>query len=433
MRDLLGAPTYGDLEAPGALLGVARALSRRVGAHRELVMMFTGPDRTSVQMTNNSLITLARVGLRQHVLLIADSWTTCETLLAPPCFWSSRVLRNGAPSDSIVMRSFWNGWRFKFYAVKKLYFAALVRGGFSVLQADTDTVWVHDPFPMLRAMTGSSIVAMRDVGLANAGVIYARPGSAVAQRRILDEVAWRVQLFQNYPELVGRLVRFARPPYYSNSDDQTLLNDAIVSAVLSNRTHHVRTFLGSTARFEAKNRYNQKAPPWEQQPESKLSSKQIGRTWRAKRTRQAAVPWWNVSGGLVNTRCAASAARAALRALRPPAHADGSPPLRYNVFPLGQNDSVALAPRTLFAHLPFLPTSAITHLTAARGFANKVAALRKIGMWHPDGDLGFALRPKEPRPRPTRPGQSAPPADQEAGDGDAPEPGRRAAERSAPR
>ena len=36
---------------------------------------------------------------------------------------------------------------------------------------------------------------------------------------------------------------------YANSDDQTLLNDAITSAVTRNRT-----FLGSTARFEAKNK-----------------------------------------------------------------------------------------------------------------------------------------------------------------------------------
>ena len=53
--------------------------------------------------------------------------------------------------------------------------------------------------------------------------------------RLLDEVAWRVQLLQNHPEIVARIVPFARPPYYANSDDQSLLNDAIVSAVLRNR------------------------------------------------------------------------------------------------------------------------------------------------------------------------------------------------------
>ena len=37
---------------------------------------------------------------------------------------------------------------------------------------------------------------------------------------------------------------------YANSDDQTLLNDAIVGAVIGNRT-----FMGSTARYEARNKY----------------------------------------------------------------------------------------------------------------------------------------------------------------------------------
>ena len=91
----------------------------------------------------------------------------------------------------------------------------------------------------------------------NAGVLYARPGPAALG--LLEETAWRIQLFQFHPEIVPKLVPFARPPYYANSDDQTLLNDCIVSAVLAaaapsgNRTF--RTFLGSTARFEAKNKF----------------------------------------------------------------------------------------------------------------------------------------------------------------------------------
>lgn len=86
----------------------------------------------------------------------------------------------------------------------------------------------QDPFPFLRLMRGSSIVAMKDIGLANAGIIYARPGSDAAQL-ILDETAWRVQLMQNHPEIVPQLVPFAKAPFYANSDDQTLLNDVIVS------------------------------------------------------------------------------------------------------------------------------------------------------------------------------------------------------------
>ena len=87
-----GTP-YGDLEAPGALLAAAASLARTVGTHKELVFMATGPDANSVQVTNNSLVTLASVGLRKHVLLLADSFQTCDVLRLKPCFWSSRMLR----------------------------------------------------------------------------------------------------------------------------------------------------------------------------------------------------------------------------------------------------------------------------------------------------------------------------------------------------
>ena len=43
-------------------------------------------------------------------------------------------------------------WRHRFYELKKHYLLELVRLGYGVLQADTDTVWAFDPFPMLIAM-----------------------------------------------------------------------------------------------------------------------------------------------------------------------------------------------------------------------------------------------------------------------------------------
>ena len=49
---------------------------------------------------------------------------------------------------------------------------------------------------------------------------------------MLEEMSWRIGLFQNHPEVLPRLVPFATPPFYANSDDQTLLNDAIVGAVI---------------------------------------------------------------------------------------------------------------------------------------------------------------------------------------------------------
>ena len=356
---------FGDLEAPGALLAAAASVARRVErcatvpdaagnaappCRGELVMMATGPDATSIAMTNNSLVSMAALGLRKHVMLLTDSWTTCEILSRPPgpCFWSSRMLRT-RPADSITLQRFWD-YRFRFYYIKKRYMAQLVAGGYAVLQADTDTVWLHDPFLMLRQM-GSSIISMRDVGLANAGVVYARPGSGAAHR-LLEEVAWRIQLFQNFPEIVGRIVPFARPPYYANSDDQTLLNDAILSAVIRNRT-----FVGSTARYEARNKYNPTAPEWSKQPEAALERAQMRTLWRSQSHGVTTIPW----------------------------DANGARRIRYTTLPIGEGDSVAFAPRALFAHLPFTPTSAIIHLTAARGFGAKVAALRRIGRWDPQG------------------------------------------------
>ena len=88
---------FGDLESPGTLGDAAQRLAT---PHRELLLMTTGPDLTSMQMLNNSLLQLEKLGLRRHVLVIADSMTSCEAL-APPCFWSSRVLIN-APSESVV-------------------------------------------------------------------------------------------------------------------------------------------------------------------------------------------------------------------------------------------------------------------------------------------------------------------------------------------
>ena len=349
-------PFLGDLESPDALRAAAEAVARTTpdGGSREIIFMATGPDLTSVQMLNNSLVSLGRLGLRPHVLLLADSWDTCVNMIrAPVCFWSSRLVRN-VPSDSLTNRQFWKGWRFPFYYIKKKYMADLVGLGFSVLQVDTDTVWVHDPFTMLREMRGSSLIAMRDTGLANAGIVYARPGPAA--QRILLETSWRIQLMNNWPETVPRLVPFAtKPPFYANSDDQTLLNDGILSAVLGNRT-----FLGSTARYEARNRYNPRGKEWSEQTESKLERQQMSFMWRQQRAAKVAIPWAAAAAGPTSSR--------------------------YITLPVGGDDSVALAPRVLFAHLPFAPGSAITHLTAARGFHAKVATLKRINAWQPDGN-----------------------------------------------
>ena len=247
--------------------------------------------------------------------------------------------------------------RFKFYYIKKLYIAKAVRLGFGILQVDTDTTWVHNPLPALRAMHQSSIIVMKDLPFVNAGVIFARPGSPEAQR-LLDDVAWRVQLFQNHPEVIGRLVHYAREPYYANSDDQTLLSDCFLSAILGERT-----WLTSTARFEARNRYNnlKTLPEWPQLPEAVEQKKQVQMAWKKARNRIVSIHWGSTPG-------------------RPGTRVTTT---KYPSFALGPNDSLALAPRRIFAHLPYDPSNAVTHLTAARGFQAKVRALKRIDRWDP--------------------------------------------------
>lgn len=341
---------FGDLECPYALKNAAANVARTVLNHvtglmmRELVMLASGPDATSIDMIRNTMTSLDAVGLGQHILLITDSADTCEKFDGP-CYWSSRVL-HVAPSNSITMQKFWD-WRFRFYYVKKAYLSRLVTYGFSVIQADTDTLWNHDPFPVLRSMP-SSLIIMRDIGsICNAGLIYARPGSRHT-RDIIDEVAWRVQLFQNYPDTVARLVHYAKPPYYANSDDQTILDDVVLSAVLRNRSWL------STFRWEAKNRYKEEGVDWASQPEYKEQKQKMKAFWSMAVATQLHVPWINA------TRRRITYFRWAL----PPSQ-----------------DSFSIAPDALFALLPYHPDSAVIHLTAARGFKSKVFVLKKIGKW----------------------------------------------------
>ena len=128
-----------------------------------------------------------------------------------------------------------------------------------MLDVIVHTIWAFDPFPMLIAMAsdGASVIVQWDFPIANAGLMYATarvPGGAGYGTALLEELAWRIKLFQRAPEAVGLVVAFAKPPYYANGDDQTLLNDCIVSFALRNRT-----FLGSTARFEARSKHNPNA------------------------------------------------------------------------------------------------------------------------------------------------------------------------------
>ena len=94
----------------------------------------------------------------------------------------------------------------------------------------------------------------------------------------------------------------------------------IISAALGRRS-----FLGGTARMEARSRHNgQKGPEWATLPESKQHTQQLREVFRKKRHwKELRLPW--VSGGLVN--------------------------LVVNSLPIGFGETIAFAPLALFGHL----------------------------------------------------------------------------------
>jgi len=106
--------------------------------------------------------------------------------------------------------------------------------------------------------------------LLNAGIFYAqgaRRGSGLAW--VLGEVARRIDLFMHHPEAVRQYVPWAVAPYFSNSDEQTLMNDVVVSA-MTNLSYYVF----STALHEYRYGGRKKKPfTWEQTAEYALKQR----------------------------------------------------------------------------------------------------------------------------------------------------------------
>ena len=329
-----------DAEAPGSLLGAARRVTTDLVVP-EVTLLFSAGDSNSLKMTR--ALTKQLDVFDVPTLIVAERIEDCETLgtqrTRSACLWSSRVLEL-PPARSVSLDRFWDG-RFRFYAAKKRYLAELFRAGFVVFQADSDSIWQRNPWPVIRNLPERcSIVVQQDGPFANAGMIIARKPSQAAQR-LLDEVAWRVQMFQHRPSVIGRLVAFARRPYYANSDDQTILNDAIQSAVLG-----APRFLGSQARFEAINGHNPHATKhWRDVPESASFARDVAETWR----RSTRIPWNGTS---------------------------------VVAFPMYDDSttSVCIAPETLIGHAPHRPDHYVTHLAAMRGMRAKLRALCDVGI-----------------------------------------------------
>ena len=344
MKDLF------DAEAPGTLASAATAIAT---TQRDLVLLFSAGDALSISMCANALSQLRRIALEEHTLVVVQRYEHCDALSKVSnmsrhrCLWSSGVLER-APADSVSLRKFWDG-RFRFYPTKKRYVASLVRAGFGVLQADTDIIFRRNPFPQLRAVVNASLIVQKDRPFANAGLLYARPGSAAAQA-LLDRLAWQLAMLQHRPSIVRRIAPFARPPYYANSDDQTALNDAIVVSVTQNDSFS----LLSVAKYEARNAYHESNVSWTDLPQYHLWHAGVSRTWQL--ARRLRVNDWSITAFPL-----------------PHAPSDGA-----------ARDHVALAPLWLFSHMSRRDTHYLTHFAAMRGFAAKRRAMRELGAWGGD-------------------------------------------------
>jgi hypothetical protein len=129
----------------------------------------------------------------------------------------------------------------------------------NVLQTDTDVAWLASPYPLLKThFANHSLVVQIDAPLVNAGVIYvqnAREGSGAAW--LLQELARRVHLFMWHPEAVAEVVPWAKPPFFANADEQTIMNDVLISSIADEVT-----YAGSTAHWEIK-RGSSKSVKWD--------------------------------------------------------------------------------------------------------------------------------------------------------------------------
>ena len=334
-----------DIERPNALRQMAAKVSN---ANRELVLLVCGPDHHSVQMARHALKSIESVGLRRHSLILTGTPSSCQKFPSDNCVWSSRVILN-APSNSALMKRYWD-WRFRFYSAKKAYLLQLTDLGFSVLQADLDTVWKVNPFHLLRAMAPACMVVQQDSPFANAGLMYVRPGC----HDPLADLAWRIQMFQNQPGVISAIVPNASRPFYSNCDDQTILNDVIVSTVIN------QTVFPSTLQYEGKTRHK---------PHGRGSTVNQSRSYYTATWRRAQRSWLHVDGVRVG--------------------------YLYFDSPGGR---IAIAPPRVFAHVPYTPDSAVTHLAAIRGgFREKLRYLETRNLWMgPPQPAGTVASPGAP-------------------------------------
>ncbi|KAL3920712.1 MAG: hypothetical protein SGPRY_005155 [Prymnesium sp.] len=233
-----------DIASPSLLAAAAAQV-----AHRNEIILLCGDGSAYASPTAlNTVLQLHALRLH-HILYVSESPRACARLSSAlpglACVWSSSI-NTSKPSASSVLLSKWWDMRFYFYNVRKRVLMRLITQlGYGVLQTDTDVAWFANPYPALKggALGSHDLIVQTDLPLANAGVLYAQragspplpEGGEVARDDpaawVLRELIRRIHLFSFHPEVVPTLVAWAKPPYFSNADEQTLLNDVLVSSI----------------------------------------------------------------------------------------------------------------------------------------------------------------------------------------------------------
>ena len=246
-------PPFSLFGADVANASTLKAVVEQVAYRNEIILLCGDGQATGSPNALNTILQFYAMRIR-HVLFVSDTANSCERLRAGlpelACVWSSRVPRTKPQNGGGCVKRFWD-MRFYFYDVRK-HMVSMLAGelGLNVLQTDTDVAWFHNPYGVLKSGENgrANIHAQWDAPFVNAGVFYAqglRKGDAGAW--VLAELHRRVALFMYHPEAVKQVVPWAVKPFFSNADEQTLMNDVLISAMTN-----TSCFIWSTAFFEGR-------------------------------------------------------------------------------------------------------------------------------------------------------------------------------------
>lgn len=401
-------PTFSLFAADVANVSTLKAVVKQVAYRNEIILLCGDGQATGSPNALNTALQFYAMRLR-HVLFVSDTAESCERLRAGlpelACVWSSRVPRTKPDNGGGCVKRFWD-MRFYFYDVRK-HMVSMLAGelGMNVLQTDTDVAWFHNPYGVLKSGENghANILAQWDAPYVNAGVFYVqglRKGDGGSW--VLSELHRRIALFMYHPEAVKVVVPWAVAPYFSNADEQTLMNDVLISAMTN-----TSCYIWSTAFFES--RYGGAGKQrgwqgWQSTAESKLQPMLMRQCERSKLPGTGLYKLTEPSGGLHSTFKRGSSALFnhylyLVKHMLPTAPAQQLHPfsnaIRAAVDVPAAAASAALEGRpvsyTTHAKMP----GVMVHLAGIRtGAWSRRAIMRAHGWWHPEADrlVGAEMR-----------------------------------------